>query len=65
MGKSVLKVNSDKTNQEAALGSRRLTITIPFSAYTRLVDRSLKEGRSISNLAALLLEDALLTRNQR
>lgn len=64
MGKSVAMASSHKTKQETGLSSRRLTITIPFSAYTQLVDRSRREGRSISNLAALLLEDALLTRSQ-
>lgn len=35
---------------------RRITITLPYLAYEQLVERSLREGRSISNLAAYLLE---------
>jgi hypothetical protein len=37
---------------------KRLTITLPFGTYQRLVDRSDHEGRSLSNLAAFLLETA-------
>lgn len=48
----------------------RVTITIPHHAYEALVDRSNKQGRSLSNLAAFLLESSLemvdskQTRNQ-
>ena len=38
---------------------RRLTITIPFHAHRAMLDRSDQEGRSLSNLAAFLLETAL------
>jgi hypothetical protein len=38
---------------------RRITITIPESIYERLLSRSDREGRSISNLAAFLLEHAI------
>jgi hypothetical protein len=37
---------------------KRLTITLPFGTYQRLLDRSDHEGRSLSNLAAFLLETA-------
>jgi hypothetical protein len=37
----------------------RVTITIPFNAYESLLERSTKQGRSLSNLAAFLLESAL------
>ncbi|WP_216902951.1 hypothetical protein [Synechococcus sp. CCY 9618] len=37
----------------------RVTITIPFNAYQSLVERSNKQGRSLSNLAAYLLESSL------
>jgi hypothetical protein len=37
----------------------RVTITIPHNAYQALVERSNKQGRSLSNLAAFLLESAL------
>jgi hypothetical protein len=35
---------------------RRITITVPYQLYERLVERSKREGRSLSNLAAFLLE---------
>jgi hypothetical protein len=37
----------------------RLTITIAHSIHAALVERSTMEGRSLSNLAAHLLESAL------
>lgn len=39
---------------------RRLTITIPYCTYEQLLERSDEQGRSLSNLAAYLLESALL-----
>jgi hypothetical protein len=38
---------------------RRITITLPDSIYDQLLRRSDREGRSISNLAAFLLEYAI------
>jgi len=35
---------------------RRITITVPYQLYQRLVEQSDREGRSLSNLAAFLLE---------
>jgi hypothetical protein len=35
---------------------RRITITIPHSTFEHLVQRSDLQGRSLSNLAAYLLE---------
>jgi hypothetical protein len=37
----------------------RVTITIPYNAYQALVERSNMQGRSLSNLAAYLLENSL------
>jgi hypothetical protein len=37
----------------------RVTITLPHNIYTHLKDRSDNEGRSLSNLAAFLLEKSL------
>ncbi len=45
------------------LSSRRITITIPNSLLETLIERSRIEGRSLSNLAAYLLEKALDERN--
>lgn len=39
--------------------SQRLTITVAHSTLEALVERSGLEGRSISNLAAYLLESSL------
>jgi hypothetical protein len=38
---------------------RRITITVPHHAFSALQQRSDLEGRSLSNLAAYLLEIAL------
>ena len=38
---------------------RRITITIACTVYEQLIERSNTQGRSISNLAAYLLEQAL------
>ena len=38
---------------------KRLTITIPFTVFSALEKRSGEEGRSLSNLAAYLLEQGL------
>jgi CopG-like RHH_1 or ribbon-helix-helix domain, RHH_5 len=38
---------------------RRVTITLPFATYQDLQERADDEGRSLSNLAAFLLESAL------
>jgi hypothetical protein len=38
---------------------KRITITVNHSLYTKLVERSSSEGRSISNLASYLLEREL------
>ena len=39
--------------------SQRLTITVAYSTLNALVERSNREGRSLSNLAAYLLESSL------
>jgi len=38
---------------------KRLSITIPYTVFGLLKQRSTKEGRSLSNLAAFLLEQSL------
>lgn len=38
---------------------RRITVTVPDRIYRTLLERSTREGRSISNLAAYLLERAV------
>lgn len=39
---------------------KRITITLADKPYAALVQRSGEEGRSLSNLAAFLLESSLL-----
>jgi hypothetical protein len=39
----------------------RVTITLPYSSYLALEETSGLQGRSMSNLAAFLLEGALRT----
>lgn len=39
--------------------SQRVTITLPHSTFSALIERSNEEGRSLSNLAAYLLEFSL------
>jgi hypothetical protein len=43
---------------------RRITITLPFKTYEDLIRRSDEDGRSLSNLAAFLLETALSTQKE-
>ncbi|MEB3265364.1 MAG: hypothetical protein VKN13_01980 [Cyanobacteriota bacterium] len=46
-------------NQPLFRVPKRITITIPYSTYQLLLERSGEEGRSLSNLAAYLLEHQL------
>ena len=39
---------------------RRISVTLSYAAFKSLGERSLKEGRSISNLAAFLIENGLV-----
>lgn len=39
---------------------RRLTITVPHHVFVHLLQRSDEEGRSLSNLAAYLLESVVI-----
>ena len=39
--------------------SRRLSVTVPYHAFRALQERSDFEGRSVSNLAAYLIESSL------
>lgn len=37
----------------------RITITVPYATFQAIVQRSAEEGRSMSNLAAYILEKEL------
>jgi len=43
---------------------RRISITLSYQVHESLLQRSEQEGRSMSNLCAFLLEDALRHNNQ-
>lgn len=51
--------DSPLSNAPAFRVPHRISITLPHSTYHELVQRSDTEGRSMSNLAAYLLESAL------
>jgi hypothetical protein len=38
---------------------KRISVTLPYATFLALEERSLREGRSLSNLAAFLIEQAL------
>jgi hypothetical protein len=46
----------DSDLDEALKRPKRITITVNHSLYTKLLERSSSEGRSISNLASYLLQ---------
>jgi hypothetical protein len=45
--------------REQSRGHKRISATLPYSAFQALEERSIREGRSLSNLAAFLIEQAL------
>jgi hypothetical protein len=53
--------NSENSSAQkrANRAPKRITITLPFRTFQALEQRSTEEGRSISNLAAFLLERGL------
>ena len=55
---------SSGINKDTGVGNQfsspqRITITVPAMTLKKLLKRSLVEGRSLSNLAAFLLEQSL------
>jgi hypothetical protein len=44
---------------------RRISITLSYHVHEALLSRSEEEGRSVSNLCAFLLEDALREPNRQ
>jgi hypothetical protein len=49
---------TDKNNP-ASRSPKRISITIPYAMFEKIVERSNKEGRSLSNLAAFILEQGM------
>jgi hypothetical protein len=60
------QASSQATNRGGLLfrKPKRITITVPDQIYRTLEERSMREGRSISNLAAYLLERAVASEKQ-
>jgi hypothetical protein len=52
-------IANPETCPKAFRKSARITITICYSTYAALEQKSSEQGRSISNLAAYLLENGL------
>ena len=52
-------VNKDSGKGSDSLSSNRISVILPDSIMKKLLKKSLKEGRSLSNLAAFLVEQSL------
>jgi hypothetical protein len=52
-------------NRAAFRKPRRISITVPENVYNKLAECSTLEGRSISNLAAYLLENVSLLQSAK
>ena len=60
---SYIKAQAENRPKLAPLhrSPRRVTITVPYALYSELLARSDQQGRSLSNLAAFLIEAAIST----
>jgi len=58
---AINRTEQNTQNQRMIFRSpKRISITIPHNAYEHLLKQSDLQGRSLSNLAAFLLESALV-----
>jgi len=57
-------INKDTGIENQFNSPQRITITVPAMTFKKLTKRSFVEGRSLSNLAAFLLEQKLLADTQ-
>jgi hypothetical protein len=57
-------VATDAIVRPAFRSPRRVTITLPYATYQDLQARADDEGRSLSNLAAFLLESSLQVKSE-
>lgn len=68
LGERHMNVSSEinEGSREEAISSahKRITVTISAATAKKLTIRSLAEGRSLSNLAAYILEQALASDSQ-
>jgi len=53
------KTASERLSTFATRKPVRVTATLPWSTYQQLIEKSTKEGRSVSNLMAFILESHL------
>jgi hypothetical protein len=53
------EINEDSRKETISSAQKRITITISAATAKKLIKRSLAEGRSLSNLAAYILEQSL------
>jgi hypothetical protein len=54
-----MSITQSEQNRFASRSPKRITITIPHYTFQKIVHRSNEEGRSLSNLAAFILEQGL------
>ena len=57
-------INKDSGKGTGFLSPKRITVTVSDMTLKKLWKRSLEEGRSLSNLAAFLLEQSLAGEHQ-
>ena len=57
-------INEDSNKETISLSHKRITVTISVATAKKLMMRSQAEGRSLSNLAAYILEQALASDSQ-
>ena len=58
------EVDEDSSKETISLSHKRITVTISVATAKKLMMRSQAEGRSLSNLAAYILEQALASDSQ-
>ena len=54
-----MSITQNERHRFANRSPKRITITIPHSTLEMLIKRSNEEGRSMSNLAAFILEQSI------
>jgi hypothetical protein len=59
LGKAVISLKPPLTYPASMRKPMRITITVSFSTHKALIRQSDEEGRSLSNLAAYLIERSL------
>ena len=58
------EVDEDSSKETISLSHKRITVTISVATARKLMMRSRAEGRSLSNLASYILEQALASDSQ-